>query len=340
MRLRTAVLASSLALALLLSSGVARAQYQSTNLVSNQENAAKFIDPLMVNAWGLTAAPTGPWWVSDNGSGWSTLYDSTGVKVPLNVTIPTAGGDGPGTPTGIVFNGSSDFAIKGSPAIFIFATLDGTISGWAPSVNPDTAIVAATSPSAVYTGLAVSTKPSGNFLFAADTVGNKVDIYDGTFKLVGSFTDATVPSGFTVYGIHDFGGLIYVSFAAVSGAPGGFIDLFDESGTFIKQLTHGGALNQPWGFAIAPNDFGPLSNTLLIGNNSDSGSINAFNSVTGQFVGELKNGAGQPIHNDQLWGIAFGNGVAGVNGNTNQLFFTAGPDNYATGKFGVIVFHP
>jgi uncharacterized protein (TIGR03118 family) len=340
MRLRSGVFASSLALALLFSSGVARAQYQITNLVSNQEKAAKTIDPLMVNAWGLAAAPTGPWWTSDNGSGWSTLYDSTGTKVPLNVSIPTAGGDGPGTPTGIVFNGSSDFKIQGAPAVFIFATLDGTISGWAPSVNPDSAIIAVPSSGAVYTGLAISTKPSGNFLFAADTVGNKVDIFDTNFKFVSSFTDPSVPSGFTVYGIQDFGGLIYVSFASNSNGPGGYIDLFDETGTLIKQITHGGALNQPWGFAIAPNDFGPLSNALLISNNSESGTINGFNSVTGQFIGTLSNSSGAHLHINQLWGISFGLGASGVNGGTNQLFFTAGPDNYATGTFGVITFHP
>jgi uncharacterized protein (TIGR03118 family) len=340
MRLRTVVSALGLVLALLFSSGVARAQYQITNLESNQEKAAKFIDPLIVNAWGLAAAPQGPWWVSDNASGWSTLYASTGAKIPLNVSIPTAGGDGPGTPTGIVFNGSSDFKIQGAPAVFIFATLDGTISGWAPSVNPDSAIIAATSPSAVYTGLTGSTKSSGNFLFAADTVGNKIDIYDANFKFVSSFTDPSVPSGFTVYGIQDFGGLIYVSFASTTNGPGGYIDLFDETGTLIKQITHGGALNQPWGFAIAPNDFGPLSNALLISNNSDAGTINGFNPVTGQFIGTLKDSSGAHLHINLLWGLAFGNGVAGVNGDTNQLFFTAGSDNYGTGTFGVIVFHP
>lgn len=338
MRLRTAVLSSGLVLALLFGAGVARAQYQVTNLVSNQEKTAKLVDPLLVNAWGLAAAPTGPWWVSDNASGWSTLYSSTGTKTPLNVLIPTAGGDGPGTPTGIVFNGSQEFKVKGSPAIFMFATLDGTISGWAPSVNPNTAIIAVPSTGAVYTGLTISTKASGNFLFAADTVNNKVDIFDGNFKFVRSFTDATVPAGFSVYGIQDFGGLIYVSFASTSNGTGGYIDIFDENGAFLKRLTSGGPLNQPWGFAIAPNNFGPLSNTLLISNNSNSGTTSGFNAVTGQFVGTLKDSSGAPLHINQLWGIAFGLGALGVNGPTNHLFFTAGPDNYATGAFGVITF--
>jgi uncharacterized protein (TIGR03118 family) len=339
MQLRTIARTISVALALLVGPGAALAQYQVTNLVSNQEKAAKFLDPLLVNAWGLAYGPGSPFWISDNASGWSTLYAGNGAKIPLNVAIPTAGGDGPGSPTGIVFNGSSDFQIQGSSALFLFATLDGTISGWAPSVNPDTAIVAVTTPGAVYTGLAISTKPSGNVLLAADAANNKVDIYDGTFKLVASFTDATVPAGFAVYGISDFGGLVYVSFASASGGTGGFIDIISEDGTLLKQLANGLPLNQPWGFAVAPRNFGPFSNTLLISNNTPTGTINAFNPITGQFVGPLKDINGAVIHIDQLWGLEFGGGTT-ADGATNQLFFTAGPDNYATGTFGVIAFKP
>jgi uncharacterized protein (TIGR03118 family) len=291
-----------------------------------------------VNALGLVHAPGSPWWVSDENSGWSTLYTNTGAKVPLNVLIPTAGGDGPGSPTGIVSNGSGDFKIKGSPALFIFATLDGTISGWAPSVNPDAAIVKVTTPGASYTGLAISSKPSDNFLFAVDNANNKVDIYDASFKLVKSFTDTTLPAGFSAFGIQDFGGLIYVSFAANSGAAGGFIDIYDEFGTFLKHLANGVPLNQPWGFAIAPKNFGEFSNTLLVSNNTNTGTINAFNAITGQFVGTMKDVNNEVIHTEQLWGIGFGDGTAnGKNGATNQLFFTAGPDNNLTGLFGVIV---
>jgi uncharacterized protein (TIGR03118 family) len=335
MKFRTIVPTASLALALLFGPSAARAQYQVTNLVSNQEGTAKVTDPLLVNAWGLAYGPGGPYWISDNTSGWSTLYTNAGTKVPLDVLIPTAGEDGPGTPTGIVFNGSSEFNIKGSKAVFLFATLDGTISGWAPGVNPDTALVAVTTPGAVYTGLAISSKASNNFLFAADNANNKVDIYDGDFKLLRSFTDTTLPAGFAPFGIQDFGGLVYVSFASTSGASGGYIDIFDEFGSLLKQLANGKPLNQPWGFAIAPKDFGPFSNTLLVSNNTNSGAINAFNSVTGQFVGTLKDVNGDVIHINQLWGIEFGDGT-GKNGATNQLFFTAGPDNGLAGLFGVI----
>ena len=336
MQLRTIAITASLAVAQLIVPGLARAQYQITNLASNQEKTASTTDPLLVNAWGLTHGPGSPWWISDNNSGWSTLYDKNGTKVPLNVLIPTAGGDGPGSPTGIVFNGNStEFKINGGQAAFIFATLDGTISGWAPSVNRDAALVAVTTPGASYTGLTISTNPSGNVLLAADNANNKIDIYDHTFKLLKSVTDPAVPAGFSVFGIQDFGGLVYVSFAANSGAIGGYIDIFAEDGTLLKQLTHGGNLDQPWGFAVAPNNFGVLSNTLLISNNDNTGAINAYNPVTGQFVGILRDDSGAVVHIDQLWGIAFGDG-AGSNGNTNQLYFTAGPDNNFAGLFGVI----
>jgi uncharacterized protein (TIGR03118 family) len=336
MRLRTIALTACLAVTQLVVPGLARAQYQVTNLVSNQEKTATTTDPLLVNAWGLAHGPGSPWWISDENSGWSTLYNKNGTKIPLNVLIPTAGGDGPGSPTGIVFNGnSSEFKIKGGQAVFMFATLDGTISGWVPSVNSSTAMVAVTTPGASYTGLTISTNPSGNVLLAADNANNKIDIYDDNFTLLNSVTDPAVPAGFSVFGIQDFGGLVYVSFAANSGAIGGYIDIFSENGTLLKQLTHGGNLNQPWGFAVAPNNFGVLSNTLLISNNDNTGAINAYNPVTGQFVGILRDDSGAVIHIDQLWGIAFGDG-AGSNGNTNQLYFTAGPDNNFAGLFGVI----
>jgi uncharacterized protein (TIGR03118 family) len=335
MKPRTVAVTACLALALLFSSGV-QAQYQVTNLVSNQEDTAKTTDPLIVNAWGLTHPPGGPWWVSDNLSGWSTLYTNAGAKVPLDVFIPTAGGDGPGSPTGTVFNGSSDFKIKGSPALFMFATLDGTISGWVPSVNFNAAMIAVhPTPGASYTGLAISSKASDNVLLAVDNANGKVDIYNADFKLVKSFTDTTLPAGFAPFGIQDFGGLVYVSFAATSGAAGGFIDIFDEDGTLLKQLAHGSPLNQPWGFAVAPKNFGEFSNTLLVSNNTNTGTINSFNAVTGQFVGTLKDVDGNVIKIDQLWAIGFGDGT-GEDGATNQLFFTAGPDNNNAGLFGVI----
>jgi len=341
MQVRTIVPAACLAAILAFGPSTARAQYQVTNLVSNQEKTARITDPLLVNAWGLAYGPGSPFWTSDENSGWSTLYTGQGAKVPLDVFIPTAGENGPGSPTGIVYNGSQEFPVQGWPAIFLFATLDGTISGWAPQSNPNTAIIAVTAAKASYTGLAITSRPSGNLLFAADNANNKVDIYNGSFQLVTSFTDSSVPAGFSVFGIQDFGGLVYVAFASSSGGSGGYIDIFGEDGTLLKKLAHGAPLDQPWGFAMAPRNFGPFSNTLLVTNNTNSGTINAFNAVTGQFVGTMTDTNGKVIHISQLWGIEFGDGTAKTkNGAANQLFFTAGPDNDSNfaGLFGVIAF--
>jgi len=328
-----------LGLAVTLFSSAALAQYQLTNLVSNQAKTAKFMDPLQVNGWGLARSSGSPFWVSDQGSGWSTLYTGKGVKEGLEVLIPSASGAGPGQPTGIVFNGStSEFQVQGSKADFLFATLDGTISGWAPGANPNDAIIAVNNSKAgaSYTGLAVTNRPSGNLLYAANLVQNVVEVYDGSFNLVNSFTDSTLPAGYVPFGIQDIGGLVYVAFAQADEAPGGYIDIFQEDGTFVRQLAAGAPLNQPWGFAVAPKNFGALSNTLLVSNNTNSGTINAFNLETGQFVGTVKDTSGKDIVIDQLWGIEFGGGAAN-NGKTNQLFFTAGPYNNLAGTFGVIV---
>jgi uncharacterized protein (TIGR03118 family) len=331
-----------LGLGLMFSSGAALAQYQLRNLVSNQVGQARHLDPLMVNGWGLVYAPGSPFWVSDQGSGWSTLYTADGTKKPLEVSVPSANGKGTGQPTGIVFNGSQDFKIQGSPAVFLFATLDGTISGWAPGVNPNAAIIVANNASsgATYTGLAITSNESGNFLFAADLANNKIDMYDSSFNLVNSFTDATVPPGFAPFNVQDLNGLLYVAFAAQDEGPGGYIDIYSESGAFLKRLTQGAPLNQPWGFAAAPKSFGPLSNALLISNNIDKyATINGFNAVTGQFVGTVRDANGKAIQIDQLWGIDFGGGTPN-NGPTNHLFFTAGPSGNLAGTFGVIVYKP
>ena len=328
-----------LGFAVMLFSNAALAQYQLTNLDSNQFATARHIDPLIVNAWGLARGAGGPFWVSDAGSGWSTIYNGQGSIQGLRVLVPSASGAGPGSPTGIVFNGSPDFQLQGWPTFFLFATLDGTISGWSPETNANDAIIAVNNSAsgAVYTGLAVTSHPSGNLLFAADLAHSKVDVYDGHFNFVHSFTDSTLPAGFAPFGIQDIDGLLYVAFASTTGGKGGFIDVFTESGTLARPqpLVQGGPLNQPWGIAVAPPNFGKLSNTLLISNNTNAGTINAFNPVTGQFVGAVRDTNGKLIVIDQLWGIEFGGGTTN-NGRRNQLFFTAGPHNNLTGTFGVI----
>ena len=340
---RTLGLAALLGLVVLASSA-AFAQYSLTNLVSNQAGKAKHQDTLLINGWGLAYQPGQPFWVSDEGTGWSTLYNGTGVKQSLEIVVPPAT-TGIGSPTGIVYNASSEFQVKFGhgepwPSIFLFATLDGTIQGWTSLANPNASIIAVNNSGsgASYTGLAITSKASGNSIFATDINNNKVDVYDGTFTLVTSFTDTTLPAGYAPFGIQDINGQLYVSFAPVSGGPGGVIDIYTEAGVFVKRFAKGTPLNQPWGFAVAPANFGTLSNTLLVSNNTNSGTINGFNLSTGKLVGTVQGSTGKNIVIDQLWGIKFGGGSTN-NGQTNQLFFAAGPNNNVNGTFGVINSH-
>jgi len=349
---KTAV-ATCLGLVVLMFSGPAQAQYQLTNLVSNQLGQAPTIDPLLANPWGLARSAGGPWWISDNDTGWSTLYNGTGTESSLKVLIPTAGngptsptgGNGPGQPTGIVFNGSStDFQVWGRSAPFIFATLDGTISAWAPGYNANESWIAVDNSAnkASYTGLAVTSYPSGNFLYAADTNNDVVDVYDSNFNWVKSFSDPSAPSTVSVFGIQDINGLVYLTYAVPGVGAGGLVDVFTEDGTFVKTLIQGDILNQAWGVAAAPANFGPLSNTLLISNNAVEGTINAFDPITGKFVGTVRDERGRKIVLNNLWGVAFGGGTAN-NGATNELFVTVGQGigpNELAGTFAKIVYKP
>lgn len=336
------------------------AQYKSTVLVSNQPGVAANTDTThLLNAWGFVALPTSPWWVSDNASGFSTLYANTGKQVPLFVVVPPAPGSRAGTlgtPTGIVGNistHSADFVVSedgnSGQAIFIFATLDGTISGWNPAVDgvssaglSHTTIVVDRSPlGASYSGLAIATNKKGEtFLYAADDSNNRrVDMFDGGFHLVKSFDDRKIPADFAPYGIQAIDGEIWVTYTALTNAPGGFVDVFDLDGHLIRRFGGRDApFNSPWGLALAPANFGPMSNAILISNNVPvTGEVNAFDRHSGKFLGPLRDEKGKPIEIDQLWGIHFGLGGAS-NGATNQLFFTAGTNNYADGRFGVITF--
>jgi uncharacterized protein (TIGR03118 family) len=324
-------------------SGAALAQYKLTNLVSNTPGKASHTDLNLINGWGIARGATSPFWVSDNGTGLSTLYDGSGNPQSLIVTIPSATGSGVGFPTGIVNNGSADFVVSenqlSGSAVFIFATLDGTISGWSPSVNFNNAVIGAnkSKDGAVYTGLAISSGKNGNFIYAANAGQNRVDVFNGSFRLIKTFTDTSVPATFAPYGIQDINGEVYVTFASAGTVPGGVIDVFTEQGTFVKRFSSDSHLNQPWGLALAPKNFGPFSTALLVSNNLPNGVINAFNATTGKFLGTLSDSSGKALKIEQVWGLGFGGGTT-ANGAVNQLFFSAGPANYTNGIFGAIDF--
>jgi uncharacterized protein (TIGR03118 family) len=316
--------------------------YVQTNLVSDQLGLAANTDPNLINPWGISHSPTSPFWVSNNRTGVATLYNGAGqpfpVGGPLVVTIPPSG-VGTGTPTGQVFNGTADFEVSpGKPARFIFATENGTISGWNPTANATNAILKVdnSAAGAVYTGLGIGNNGSGNFLYAANFSNGTINVFDSTFSpafLSGSFFDPNLPSGYAPFNVQYLGGSLLVTYASTSGAgPGrGFVDVFDLNGNLDRRLISGGVLNSPWGLALAPANFGEFSNDLLVGNFGD-GTINAFDPTTGIWIGTLTDSLNNPISIDGLRGLIFGNGSNGAD--PNMLYFTAGIGDQAHGLFG------
>jgi uncharacterized protein (TIGR03118 family) len=351
----TAILLVSALGATRIHAATAQGFYQQTNLVSDLPGVAAVTDPRLVNAWGMSHSAASPWWISDNGTGVSTLYNGSGTPFPpgspLVVTIPPPLGSPAGTiatPTGNVFNSTSSFVVtkdgKSGRPVFIFATEDGTISGWSPAVDPTHAILAVdkSASGAVYKGLALGSNSGGDFLFATNFHDGTIDVFDTGFahaSLAGSFADPSIPAGFAPFGIANLSGRLYVTYAKqnaekhddVAGPANGFVDIFDTNGNLIQRLVTRGRLNSPWGLAFAPADFGQFSNDLLVGNFGD-GRINVVDPGTGDFLGQLRDRDNKAITIDGLWGLAFGNGVNA--GPTNTLFFTAGIDDEAHGLFG------
>ncbi len=328
-------------------SSIANAQrVTQTNLVADTAGSATTTDPNLVNPWGISFSPTGAFWLSDNHTGLSTLYDGTGAIVPLVVTIPSFDGSTAGSPTGTVFNGTSDFVVSQSglsgAAVFLFATEDGTISGWAPSVNFYSAVIAVNNGAsgAVYKGLAFATQTSGaSSIYAANFHDGVVEQYDSQFRLVRSFTDPTVPAGYAPYNVQAIGNKLYVTFALqdadkhddVPGPHHGYVDIFDFNGNKLQRFASQGPLNSPWGVAEAPDGWGKLSHTILIGNFGD-GHITSYGKATGKVIGQVLDRSGKALVLDGLWALSFGNGSGA--GATNELFFTAGPNGESNGLFG------
>jgi uncharacterized protein (TIGR03118 family) len=320
-----------------------------TNLVSDERGQAQNRDRDLVNAWGLVAGPTTPWWVADNGTNLSTLYDGEGTKLGLVVRVG-------GAPTGIVFNGGSNFVVSrgadSGPSVFMFATESGVIRGWNPNVHPPApstrsfVVVNRSGMGAIYKGLAIASTSHGDRLYATDFHNARVDVFDGDFHQVrnsGAFTDPHLPAGYAPFGIQTIGDHVFVTYAKqdadaeddVAGPGFGFVDMYDTSGDLQARVASRGPLNAPWGLALAPGDFGRFSGDLLVGN-FGNGKINAFRLTASgaQFRGKLEDQNGRTIAIDGLWALQFGNGD--VAGPKDTLFFTAGPADETHGLFGKI----
>jgi uncharacterized protein (TIGR03118 family) len=320
-----------------------------TALVSDGVITAAHTDSNLQNAWGLAAAPGGPFWVADNNSNKSTLYDGNGNLQSLVVTIP-AGTNGAANPTGQVYNGTADFVITTStgsaPAQFIFSGEGGTITAWSQTVSGGAATVAYDDGAggAVYKGLAMANNGTANLLFATDLHNAKIDVFDTHFHkttAAGGFADPMIPAGFAPFGIQQLNNQLYVTYAMQDatahdeqlGAGLGYVNVFDANGNLVKRFASGGVLNAPWGIALAPAGFGPASGDLLIGNFGD-GTIHRFDPNSGMALGPVSLASGKQLAVPGLWALAFGNGAASQP--TTSLFYTAGPNNQTDGVFGRI----
>ena len=347
---RLAFAAAVLTLVLVAGTAGARTQanvYSMQNLVADTAGTAPTTDPSLVNAWGLSAGPTTPWWTSNNGTNTTTLYNGSGAKQALTVSVP-------GGPTGTVFNGTAaDFAVtqngKTGSARFLFSTEGGMILGWSPTVNGTLAIpgVDRSSQGAVYKGLATMS----DRLYATDFHNGRVDVFDSSFNpvpLAGGFQDTKLPKGFAPFGIQALAGNIFVTFAKQDAAkhddvagPGlGYVDEFTADGKLVARVASGGRKNAPpnapWGLALAPSTFGVFAGDVLVGN-FGNGRISAYQDRGGGkwvYKGQLRLGDGTLVTLEGLWAIAFGNGAAA--GPTSTLYFLAGPGDEKHGMLGAI----
>lgn len=345
--------------------------YTQRNLVSDGAIAAEHTDMNLVNSWGLDALPTTPWWVADNGTGMSTLYNGDGIAQPaaspLVVTIPPPMGQPTAAPTGLAANTTTDFPVMlgGTtlPARFIFDSEDGIISAWTlttPVVKSAVVEVDDSASGAVFKGLALASTPWGSRLYATDFHNGVVRVFDGSWNDVtrpGMFKDRKLPAGFAPFGIRVIHGVVLVTYALqddakhddVAGLGNGFVDAYSESGRLLARVASRGKLNSPWGLALAPGGFGPQSNRLLVGNFGDGHIVSlGLHRGDGHDRGEQRDdldddgayfrGVDGPVVIDGLWALSFGNGAAA--GPTTTLFFTSGPNKEQDGLFGRIDFTP
>jgi len=365
---------ATVALSLLILPSASFAQhYTQTNLVSSipgvGTNPTNPLDTQLINAWGLTRSVTSPWWVSDNHTGLSTLYNGAGTKLGLVVTIPVPpGGSAPSAPTGVVFNGTSDFSLPGStpaPARFIFVTEEGTIAGWNGGTTASI-VVDNSSKGAIYKGCTIAEWNGKHYLYVANFHSGEIEVYDSAFQRVqprkrafdddddeGFFDSDHDRKGiegfnkhrhnFAPFNVQAIGTNIFVAYAKqdankedeVAGPGLGFVNVFDPAGRRLARLQDGPWFNAPWGIALASGEFGEFSHALLVGM-FGSGQIAAFNPVSHRFIGLMRNPDDSVLSIEGLWAIGFGAGNAN-SGPHNTLFFTAGPNGENDGLFGNLV---
>jgi uncharacterized protein (TIGR03118 family) len=327
--------------------------FTQVNLVaSSAEYSPGRIDPLLLNAWGLSWSTTGVAWVAAQAGHVSTVYSSEGLQVRPAVNIPSPGGPTGGNPTGTVFNGGAGFILpapNSQPARFLFVGVDGVLSGWNGAAGNNAVLIKNNAATAAYTGLAIATSNGATYLYAADFGAGKIAVFDHAFNTVAmSFTDPNLPAGYSPFNIQNVGDKLYVMYAKVgsngrdeAGMGNGYVSIFNNDGSFVKRFVSGGQLNAPWGIAQAPTGFfeddgdelETSDHTVLLVGNFGNGHINAYRN-DGKFMGELALHKA-PLVIKGLWALSFPPATA-TTIDPNRLYFTAGPDEESQGIFGYI----
>jgi uncharacterized protein (TIGR03118 family) len=331
---------------------VASSGYASVELVADERGRARHADPRLVDPCGLSFCPNGIVFVADGAKGLVTLYSPSGIPIPFAIHVPMPlCGHGNSAPTGIVFNATDAFLVThGSrtlPARYLFATRDGTISGWNPSVDAAQALLVVdhSRRGSMYTGIAAGHVAGNERLYAADFKNRRIDVFDAAFGSIvaaDAFVDPDLPADYAPFGIHNVDDAIVVAYARRGPGPigaadadrgNGIVDVFRADGAFVRRIASHGALCSPWGLARAPQGFGSLSGALFVGNHGD-GTVNAYDIESGAYLGAIEDEHGAPVAHPGLRGLSFGPDLDALGG--HRLYFTAGPEGGNRGRLGFI----
>ena len=318
-----------------------------TNLISDQPGVATNTDANLTNAWGISFAPGGEFWVSDNGSGFSSQFDGNGAPAaPPLVTIPAGGGAASSNPTGQAFAGGT-MTFNGTPEVFVFVGEDGGITAWNGSGTTATMVHDNSATGAVYKGATIAQDATGHSeLFVANFNSGKIEAYDNTFAPVTlsatAFSDKKVAKGYAPFNVQAIDGNVYVTYAKqdaakhddAKGSGHGFVDVFDTSGNLVRRFARGSFLNSPWGVTVAPSSWGAIAGDILVGQ-FGSGRIEIY-TPAGKARGFLKGNTNKPVTLSGLWALTPGSGSATAS--SQDIYFSAGPNDEKDGLFGKLTF--
>lgn len=298
------------------------------NVISSKAGEADLTDPTLQNPWGLAAGPDSSAWVGNMGGGTSIILRGGTHGDPFRQVTPSVKIPGD-PPAAEVFNDTKGFVVPGSndPARFIISGLGGSITAWNSGAS---AVQAAHTDTAEYTGIDIIHSRKGPELAATDFHNNRIDVFDSHFKKISShgFQDHNLPTGYSPFNVKQIGDKVFVTYALqdatkmfdVPGAGHGFVDVYRTDGSLVRRFISRDNLSSPWGMTLAPRGWGDLTGKLLVGNLGD-GHIHVYDPNSGRLITELKDSKGNAIAITGLWGLIPGNDNAG---GSDAIWFAGG----------------